>query len=149
MRKYFKNCAKIKIIIQIQKIIRMGLPIDQLVIATNENDILVRALATGFYAIRPVRPTQSPAMDITVSSNFERLLFEASQRNPKVVQKAMNDLNTRGEFQIPAETLHEIRTMFNYGSATEVLYSLLWPSLQRFFSDFPPFFVYLGIQTFY
>ena len=129
----------------------MGLPIDQLVIATNENDILVRALATGFYTIRPVFPTQSPAMDITVSSNFERLLFEASQRNPKVVQKAMDDLNTCGEFQIPAETLREIRTVFHYGSATEVLYSLFAMAIAAtiFFSDFPPFFVYLGIQTFY
>ena len=55
---------------------RMGLPIERLVVATNENDILARALASGEYRPAGVKPTQSPSMDIQVSSNFERLLFE-------------------------------------------------------------------------
>ena len=101
----------------------MGLPIERLVIATNENDILVRALTTGEYTVCPVRPTQSPSMDITVSSNFERLLFEASQRNSDEVRKAMRELNLNGAFQIAPETLREIRTTFEYGSTNEVLSS--------------------------
>ena len=62
---------------------RMGLPIERLIIATNENDILVRTLANGRYAPKGVKATQSPSMDIQVSSNFERLLFEASGRDPR------------------------------------------------------------------
>ena len=59
----------------------MGLPIDRLVIATNVNDILVRTLATGAYEVRDVTATTSPSMDIQVSSNFERLLFDAYGRD--------------------------------------------------------------------
>ena len=60
---------------------RMGLPIERLIIATNDNDILARALASGLYAPKEVKATQSPSMDIQVSSNFERLMFEASGRD--------------------------------------------------------------------
>src|SRR5690606_2189663 len=59
---------------------RMGLPVRTLVIATNTNDILHRALKTGLYEVGAVTPTISPSMDIQVSSNFERLLFEALDR---------------------------------------------------------------------
>ena len=59
----------------------MGLPIEKLVVATNSNDILARALATGRYEVRGVHATQSPSMDIQVSSNFERLLFDAVGRD--------------------------------------------------------------------
>ena len=62
---------------------RMGLPIDRLVIATNVNDILARTLATGTYELRDVVPTTSPSMDIQVSSNFERLLFDAYDRDAR------------------------------------------------------------------
>ncbi len=61
---------------------RMGLPIERLIVATNENDILARALASGRYEPRGVKPTQSPSMDIQVSSNFERLLFEVVRSGP-------------------------------------------------------------------
>ena len=60
---------------------RLGLPIDRLVIATNVNDILARTLATGAYELRDVVPTTSPSMDIQVASNFERLLFDAYDRD--------------------------------------------------------------------
>ena len=59
---------------------RMGLSIDRLCVAVNDNDILHRALTTGAYAPRAVTPTTSPSMDIQVASNFERLVFEASRR---------------------------------------------------------------------
>ena len=62
---------------------RMGLPVDRLVIATNVNDILARTLATGTYEVREVTATSSPSMDIQVSSNFERLLFEAYRRDAR------------------------------------------------------------------
>ena len=60
---------------------RMGLPIDRLVVATNVNDILARTFATGAYELRDVVATTSPSMDIQVSSNFERLLFDAYDRD--------------------------------------------------------------------
>ena len=60
---------------------RMGLPIDRLVIATNDNDILARTMATGEYRMTGVVATTSPSMDIQVSSNFERLLFESAGRD--------------------------------------------------------------------
>ena len=60
---------------------KWGLPIEQLTIATNDNDILARTVATGRYEMREVMATSSPSMDIQVSSNFERYLFEASGRD--------------------------------------------------------------------
>ncbi len=68
---------------------RMGLPVDRLVIATNVNDILARTLATGTYDLREVVATSSPSMDIQVSSNFERLLFEATGRDAAQVRAYM------------------------------------------------------------
>ena len=80
---------------------RMGLPVERLIVATNENDILARALASGRYAPKAVKATQSPSMDIQVSSNFERLLFEASGRNPEEVVARMGELAKDGSFTIP------------------------------------------------
>jgi threonine synthase len=98
---------------------RMGLPIDRLIIATNENDILVRALANGRYAPKGVKATQSPSMDIQVSSNFERLLFEASGRDPREVVARMNDLGKEGSFTIPASALDRIRADFDASRVDE------------------------------
>ena len=68
--------------------LRMGLPVDRLVIATNVNDILARTVATGSYDLREVVPTSSPSMDIQVASNFERLLFDAYGRDGRAVRDA-------------------------------------------------------------
>jgi threonine synthase len=92
---------------------RMGLPIERLIIATNENDILARSLASGRYAPTEVKATRSPSMDIQVSSNFERLLFEASGRNSEQVVAQMNALGTEGSFTIPAPALARIRADFD------------------------------------
>ncbi|WP_439534738.1 threonine synthase [Polymorphobacter sp.] len=73
---------------------RMGLPIDRLVVATNENDILHRALSAGDYSVGSVSPTQSPSMDIQVSSNFERLLFDLHGRDGAVTAAAMRGFET-------------------------------------------------------
>ncbi len=92
---------------------RMGLPVDRLVVATNENDLLARALASGRYEPRRVKATQSPSMDIQVSSNFERLLFEASDQDPELTRALMGDLAGDGWFAIPAATLQRVRADFD------------------------------------
>ncbi|MFC3208603.1 threonine synthase [Aquamicrobium soli] len=97
---------------------KMGLPIERLVIATNDNDILARTLADGEYRTRGVVETTSPSMDIQVSSNFERLLFEASGRNPAQVRRYMDGLKQGGAFTIEAGELDRIRSEFDAGRAT-------------------------------
>jgi threonine synthase len=91
---------------------RMGLPVERLMIGTNANDILARALATGSYEIRGVQPTASPSMDIQISSNFERLLFEAYGRNGEAVRRLMASLAQSRAFAIDAEPLARIREEF-------------------------------------
>ncbi len=97
---------------------KMGLPIERLVIATNDNDILARTLADGEYRTRGVVETTSPSMDIQVSSNFERLMFEASGRNPAQVRRYMDGLKQGGAFTIEARELDRIRSEFDAGRAT-------------------------------
>ena len=79
---------------------RMGLPIDKLVVATNQNDILHRALSTGGYVTSGVTPSISPSMDIQVSSNFERLLFDLYDREGPAVQQLMKELSDHGGFTL-------------------------------------------------
>ena len=98
---------------------RMGLPIERLVIATNDNDILARTLKTGRYEMRGVKATTSPSMDIQISSNFERLLFEAYAREPASVRSAMASLKQSGAFEIQPEALKAIRREFRAARATE------------------------------
>ncbi|KQY71652.1 threonine synthase [Ensifer sp. Root142] len=98
---------------------RMGLPIDKLVVATNENDILARTLKTGRYEMRGVEATTSPSMDIQISSNFERLLFEANDRDPAEVRSAMDSLKQSGSFAIREKALKAIRKEFQAGRASE------------------------------
>lgn len=97
----------------------MGLPIERLVIATNENDILARALESGRYETRGVVATTSPSMDIQVSSNFERLLFEATRRDAARVRQWMEGLSQSGAFTIDDETLATIRAEFDAGRADQ------------------------------
>ena len=92
---------------------RMGLPIERLIVATNENDILARTLASGSYAPTELKATQSPSMDIQVSSNFERLVFEAYGRDPKEVVRQMSALAEEGSFTISAPALARIRADFD------------------------------------
>lgn len=91
---------------------RMGLPIEKLIVATNENDILARALASGIYEPRGVVATDSPSMDIQISSNFERLLFEASGRNAGFVRGCMSALASEGHFELPPDVLGAMRARF-------------------------------------
>ena len=98
---------------------RMGLPVDRLVIATNENDILARTLATGRYETAAVMPTISPSMDIQVSSNFERLLYEAVGRDGAAVGRLMSSLTQSGAFAVPEAALEAIRADFAAGRTGE------------------------------
>jgi threonine synthase len=98
---------------------RMGLPVANLVIATNANDILARTLETGLYETEPVVPTISPSMDIQVSSNFERLLSEALGRDAGAVRRLMDGLAQSGRFTIPAGAIATIRESFAAGRASE------------------------------
>ena len=98
---------------------RMGLPIDRLVVATNVNDILVRTFATGTYEIRDVVATSSPSMDIQVSSNFERLLFDAYGRDAKSVRALMGSLAQSRRFAISAPALQAMRALFTADRADE------------------------------
>jgi threonine synthase len=98
---------------------RMGLPVDRLVIATNANDILARTLETGACEARGVVATTSPSMDIEVSSNFERLLFEAHGRDAGAVRALMGRLAQSRRFDIPAGPLAEIRREFDAARASE------------------------------
>ncbi len=79
---------------------RMGLPIERLVIASNINDILPRTVASGVYEMREVVATTSPSMDIQISSNFERYLFEASGRDAAFIRAKMGALRQEGRFEV-------------------------------------------------
>jgi threonine synthase len=98
---------------------RMGLPIRMLRIAANVNDILPRTLKTGIYEVREVHATASPSMDIQVSSNFERLLFEAGGRDAGSVRRLMDQLKQSGRFVLPGAMLTRIREEFDAGRADE------------------------------
>jgi threonine synthase len=91
---------------------KMGLPIKTLAVATNVNDILVRTLETGTYKPDGVTATYSPSMDIQVSSNFERLMFEMAGRDANRIASLMNDLSEKGEFQLSENELAPMRDLF-------------------------------------
>ncbi len=98
---------------------RMGLNVDRLVVATNVNDILARTIATGAYELRDVVATTSPSMDIQVSSNFERLLFDAYNRDAAAVRALMGSLAQSRRFQVASQALKQIRALFTADRASE------------------------------
>ena len=91
---------------------KMGLPINKLIVATNSNDILKRAVNTGIYKPLKVEHTISPSMDIQIASNFERLIFDVCSCNSNKTLQLMNDLNERGEFNLEKEELKKIKESF-------------------------------------
>ncbi len=110
---------------------RMGLPIDRLVIATNVNDILSRTLATGTYALHDVVATTSPSMDIQVSSNFERLLFDAYKHDGSAIRALLGSLSQSQRFTLSPSALAEIRTLFAADRADEDEVSATIRSIKR------------------
>ncbi|MBB4053256.1 threonine synthase [Devosia subaequoris] len=99
---------------------QMGLPIEKLVIATNANDILKRTLDSGRYEMAGVAPTISPSMDIQISSNFERLLFESVGREADQVNRMMAGLKQSRGFDLPETALAAIRRDFAAGKTDEI-----------------------------
>jgi threonine synthase len=97
----------------------MGLPVSRLVIATNLNDSLARALSTGNYEPRGVIATSSPSMDIQLASNFERLLFELAGRDGARIRARMDELRSTGAFHLEEKELAEMRALFAAHSIDE------------------------------
>lgn len=91
---------------------RMGLPIERLVVGTNRNDILARFLAANDMRLAPVEPSLSPSMDIQVSSNFERLLFELLGRNGPATAAAMREFRATGRMPVPEAAWREAASLF-------------------------------------
>jgi threonine synthase len=92
---------------------RMGLAVERLVIATNANDIMARALNRGVYESGAAHHTLSPSMDIQVASNFERALFEASGRDGNWVAAAMSDFARTKKLVLPAPVLENLRARYS------------------------------------
>jgi threonine synthase len=97
----------------------MGLKVSRLVIATNLNDSLPRALASGIYEPKGVIATSSPSMDIQLASNFERLLFELAGRDPRRVRALMKELANTGAFRLNETELGAMRGLFAAHSIDE------------------------------
>jgi threonine synthase len=92
---------------------KMGLPIRQLIIGSNSNDILDRFFRSGEMCCKLVTPTLSPSMDIQISSNFERLLFELYGKDGAAVDVTMRDFRTTGRFTVTADQLAHACTLFS------------------------------------
>lgn len=100
---------------------KMGLPIEKLIIATNSNDILARCLETGIYSMAGVSPTISPSMDIQVSSNFERLLFDLYDQNGEAVTKLMQELRRDKKMTLSQAPLASLRARFAAAKADDAM----------------------------
>jgi threonine synthase len=111
---------------------QMGLPIEKLVIATNQNDILDRAIKTGGHFGTGVRPSISPSMDIQVSSNFERALYYAYGQDGAAIAGLMEAMKTKGGFDIAAPALAQLRAAFASGACDE---AATVATIQRAYSD--------------
>jgi threonine synthase len=92
---------------------QMGLPIKQLIIATNSNDILTRCLKGGDYTITGVTPTISPSMDIQISSNFERLLFDLYDRDAAQIAQLMQDFKDNKTITLDAQVYRKLTSLFS------------------------------------
>ena len=91
---------------------KMGLPINKLVVATNQNDILYRAISKGSYEVKKVTETISPSMDIQIASNFERLIYDLNDCDDAKTINAMKDIREKGKYIIDQERLNKINTNF-------------------------------------
>jgi threonine synthase len=98
---------------------RMGLPMGRILVATNANDILARTFETGRYARGKVHPTMSPAMDIQAASNFERLYFEAVQREPAETARAFAAFADSGAIDLPPKAYAAMRELFRGAAVSE------------------------------
>ena len=91
---------------------KIGLPINKFVVATNQNDILYRAITNGTYNVKNVLETISPSMDIQIASNFERLIFDLNNHNDKKTIEVMKSIKEKGKYEIQKEFLDKINVDF-------------------------------------
>ena len=98
---------------------KMGLPIGKLLVATNQNDILHRAISKGEYNIEKVLETISPSMDIQLASNFERLLYDINNYDDTKTVSAMKDIKEKGRYKIDKDKLDKINIDFLSSSMSE------------------------------
>jgi len=91
---------------------KMGLPINKLIVATNQNDILHRAISSGKYEAENVFETNSPSMDIQIASNFERLVYDLNDCDDNETQKIMTDIKEEGKYIIPKSKMKKINKDF-------------------------------------
>jgi threonine synthase len=97
----------------------MGLPIEKLIVATNQNDILHRAISKGQYKAHSVVETLSPSMDIQVASNFERLIYDVNNGNSDKTNKIMQSIKKEKKYLIEEKELKEIQKNFISESISE------------------------------
>lgn len=111
---------------------QMGLPIDKFICASNENKVLTDFFETGVYdKKRELVLTESPSMDILVSSNLERLLYEASGRDTEVVSELMKDLNTKGVYEVNEKIRNFVKEFYGNFANTEEVYDAIKEVYER------------------
>ena len=98
---------------------KIGLPVNKFIVATNQNDILHRAISKGEYNIEKVAETISPSMDIQLASNFERLIYDLNNHDDEKTTKAMKDIKENGKYLISEENLNKINNHFLSSSMNE------------------------------
>ena len=98
---------------------KMGLPINKLIVATNQNDILHRAISKGKYEAETVLETNSPSMDIQIASNFERLIYDLNDFDDNETQKIMSGIKEDGKYIIPEDKMKKIDRDFLSASINE------------------------------
>ena len=98
---------------------KMGLPINKLIVATNQNDILHRAISSGKYEAEAVLETNSPSMDIQIASNFERLIYDLNDFDDHETQKVMTGIKEEGKYIIPEDKMKKIERDFLSASINE------------------------------
>ena len=98
---------------------KMGLPINKLIVATNKNDILYRAISNGNYEAESVSATNSPSMDIQIASNFERLIYDLNNCDDNETKKIMNGIKENGKYIISKDKMERINKDFLSASMSE------------------------------
>ncbi len=99
--------------------LRMGLPIQHLVLATNRNDILTRFVNTGVYQVGEVHPTLTPSMDIQLASNFERYLYFLMDEDPAAIRGLMEQMAREGKLEVPRDKFEEVGRLFSAVAVSE------------------------------
>ena len=98
---------------------KMGLPINKLIVATNDNDILHRAISNGNYEVKKVFQTLAPSMDIQIASNFERLIYDLNDFSDTETEKVMKEIKKTGKYKIPEDKIKKIKKDFLSASLNE------------------------------